>query len=445
MLENFTPEVLKSHPLLAEAYGEFLYKCPLINCARFSQGFADRDLRNKHVSGHERLHKCSHDGCDYSEVGFATGAQLSQHIQLCHDIGPENYTFPKVQRISCEKALNDAIDRDDVLAVRNICATMSDFPTQETGFLFKAIKRKSLKSALAIMELLGTESELNYRDRKGSTVLHEAVKLDHTELLEKIIETNFALNVKDYHGRSPLSIALRQGCFNAVILLMENCHLKPRYENVQVDEDFRIGIPLAASNGRDDILSCIVPPWGNAAGEIKDWEIPKDERISLCILQAIRGAASYNHESTVLLILRLGRDLDLEGHYHGQLKNALVKGRTAAAESFFKDSRDLSGRVDEKGRPYGDTLVEIIMKGDVTMMSRLLENGADVNYRSLQDQYTPLIAASKINNADMVQRLLENGADINIQENVQAAPLASHHRREGHSQLLPGNNADVNM
>lgn len=185
-LEEFSVEVLKRSPILNEAYGKMLFKCPVINCTRFYQGFATRPQRDKHVGQHERAHKCTHEGCDYKELGFATEAELRRHVELCHQYLPEEPTFPKVQRVNLAKALNDAIDRDDVQAVRDICCEISDCPLRQTGFILRAMKRRSVSTALVLVELLGTDVEMDHVDNKGRTALHEAVQIRNDGLFDRI-------------------------------------------------------------------------------------------------------------------------------------------------------------------------------------------------------------------------------------------------------------------
>lgn len=56
-----------------------------------------------------------------------------------------------------------------------------------------------------------------------------------------------------------------------------------------------------------------------------------------------------------------------------------------------------------------------IAKGDVEMVKKLIDLGADVNARSRG--LTPLMYAAKFNRVEIIKLLLENGADKNIKDN----------------------------
>lgn len=229
ILEKLSPQVFKDSPLLAEAYGRSLYKCPMIKCSRFQRGFASCNLRDEHLKSHERAHKCTVEGCEYLVIGFPTSADLARHKQLCHCELDEEFAFPSIKRASISQTLKDAIDRDDALAVRDLCADMSVYPTNETGFLFKAIKQKSFAAASVLLELLGS-NEIFYKGRNGRTVLHEVVETTHVDLLQRILSTDVDVNAEDAQRRTPLSIALQHGHFDAVRLLW-----RPAKGNLDLD------------------------------------------------------------------------------------------------------------------------------------------------------------------------------------------------------------------
>ena len=120
------------------------------------------------------------------ELGFPTETELRRHIELCHRVLSEEHTFPNVQRVNLSKALNDAIDRDDVEAVRDICSEISVCPLGQTGFVLRAMKRRSISTALVLVELRGTDVEMNHVDSQGRTALHEAVQIRNDGLFDRI-------------------------------------------------------------------------------------------------------------------------------------------------------------------------------------------------------------------------------------------------------------------
>ena len=412
ILEEHASGATKTRSLLTEAYGVSLFKCPLIQCPRFNRGFATRDLRDGHFKRHNRVHKCTFETCDYAELGFPTSGELTRHIRLCHDGSPGGFTFPSVKRVSANKALEDAIDRDDVLAVRDICSTLTEHPVEETGFLLRAVKKRKFNAALAIVELLGTEDEVNHQDRLERTALHEAVELDHGDLLQKILATDVNVNASDTHNQTPLSIALKRGYFHIVRLLLscDSINLEQKhsgYQYVHV-ESFQRGFLQAASRGHRDVLQTILPV-------IVKFIFFGQESLSNFISRALSEAASNNHKSTVMLILKMGHDLDLEKHYRGLLQRELRNGIEAMTKLFM--SRPKS-KMNGKEEISGKELVEAAANGDSKKVIHLLRNGANIDFISGLKQ-TALTAATEKGQLSMVRLLLEKGADVNFQSRDQ--------------------------
>ena len=81
-------------------------------------------------------------------------------------------------------------------------------PINETGFLFRAVSRKSFGAAFVLLELLGSH-EIHYKGKDRRTVLHKLMENMHVNFLKKILSTDIDVNAKDRHTQIPLSIALR--------------------------------------------------------------------------------------------------------------------------------------------------------------------------------------------------------------------------------------------
>ncbi len=388
--------------MLTEAYGRSLYKCPITRCTRFFSGFTTRHQRDKHLKGHERNHKCLAKGCDYSELGFASEGELSRHVQLCHSTSFEDFTFPNVRPISIGKVLNDAIDRDDPLAIRDICDAQTVHTIGETGFLLRAIKKKSFNAAMVVMELLGTTSEVGHRDKKGRTALHEAVvDVEFKTLLQEILQTDVDFQTKDDHGETPLSDALRGGHFHAVRMLLSIDEVD-LFSCSNTHKPFKAGVSLAAAAGQDDIIQSIfaVSVARAPVRELSKW-----------ISAVLNSAAFHSHESTVALILKLCQGLGMEKHYRGMLQEELPKGLEAVKKLLMKRAVDPEPEVDEKGKTQSCKLQKAAGTGDIATVTRLLEKGADINYNR-HNSLPALTYASRKGNLTMMKLLLDNGAGV---------------------------------
>ena len=412
ILEDFSAELPKRAPVLTEAYGIMLFKCPIIHCTRFYQGFATRQQRDKHVGQHERAHKCTNEGCDYRELGFPTEGELRKHVELCHRVLPEEPTFPKVQRVNLGKALNDAIDRDDVEAVRDICSGTSECPLRQTGFVLRAMKRRSITTALVLVELLGTDVEMNQVDSKGRTVLHEAVEIRNDGLIDRILDTGIKVDVRDHNGITPYWSALKHGYFHAIRSLMDHpaVDLIPQ-KHWQANQAYLKGLKEAAAAGIDDILKAQFSNFVTVSQSY--WNYRFDERISDDLSRIIAKAASNGHESTVQLILGLSRALDLEKRYIGLLKKESHNGIEAMAKFLMQRYGGAKPEIGKDGKTHGNVLANAARKDDPVLVMRLLTDGADIDYATPSLAYNALGAASSRGNLSMVTLLVEQGADVN--------------------------------
>ena len=432
-MEKLSPQVFGDSPLLTEAYGKSLYKCPFVQCPRFHRGFASCNLRDEHLRSHKRAYKCTVEGCDYLEIGFPTSVDLTRHKQLCHCELTEDFTFPSVKRASLSQTLKDAIDRDDASAVRDLCAEMLAYPINETGFLFRAVKRKSFGAALVLLELLGSD-EINHKAKDGRTVLHEVVKTNHVDILKKILSTDIDVHADDRH---PLSTALELGHFDAARLLWNASDGKLKVaKNGWNKAGWMKGFVRASSDGQDDIV-----PW--IFSTLVEHFTNRFPYMSVIISQALGGAASNNHENTVKIILDTGRALDLEKHYSSRLKKASRNGIEAIK---LLEQPEIDG----KGKTRGNALAIAALQDDSATVLRLLRNGADINYSSGLTR-NALQAAAEHGSLSMVNLLLDKGADVNAictpqsfrapSTALQAASIRGHDQVV---QLLLDKGADVN-
>ena len=401
----------KRSPILTEAYGKMLFKCPIISCTRFYQGFENTELRDKHLRQHERAHKCTHGGCDYRELGFPTEVELRRHVEICHNALPEEPTFPNVQRVNLSKALNDAIDRDDVQAVRDICSEMSACLPRQTGFILRAVKRRSISTALVLVELLGTDIEMNHVDSKGRTVLHEAVQIRNDDLFDRILDTEINVEVRGGDRLTPFLQALQQGYFHAIRLLMNHAAV-----NLIPDDGDRIyniyykGIKDAAAAGVDDILKALFSKFVSVCKSCAEDRFKTS--ISDDLTRILAKAASNRHESTVRLILELAHALDLESMYQGLLKSQLRHGVDAMTMFLMQRYGEAKSEIGKNGKTYGNALANAAMRDDSALVMRLLKDGADIDYAN-NLAYNALGAAASRGSLSMVSLLVEQGADIN--------------------------------
>ena len=417
VLEKFSAETQEDSTLLNEAYGQRLFKCPIVDCVSFHQGFRFRQHRDKHLDRHQRSYKCEHEGCDYGELGFPIESDLRSHVKLCHSVLPEEVIFPRVQSISLSKALNDAIDRDDECAVRDICYEIPLCPLQETGFLLRAVKRRSIMVALALVRLLGTDTELNHRDVRGRTALHEAVLIEHDELLNRILSTRIDVNAPDKDGCTPILIALKNGCLRAARLLMNHgAIVATGHETGFTRKYFETGMKNAAAGGENDIIKVLFPIFVDLCK-------PAEDLVNRGIKRIVAEAASRGHESTVIMILEMIRAQGLEKSYDGLLRKDLPRGIEVMTTFLMSHYGKAKCEVDKAGKTYGNALAKAALGDDFALVLRLLESGADINYADKHLAYNALGAACSRGKLSMVDLLLKQGADVNAEGGYKGTAL----------------------
>ncbi|KAK4220734.1 hypothetical protein QBC38DRAFT_493568 [Podospora fimiseda] len=89
--------------LLEKYYGIDLFRCSKVYCQHFYKGFSNREDRDKHVSRHDRPHRCSIEGCPRATFGYASKAELQKHGQEIHGDEPEFPNLPTVSKDEVNK------------------------------------------------------------------------------------------------------------------------------------------------------------------------------------------------------------------------------------------------------------------------------------------------------------------------------------------------------
>jgi ankyrin repeat protein len=246
-------EVIEDAPL-ARAYGTAIFKCPVVQCPYFDYGFSTRRVRDEHSKGHSREYKCTVSSCDYSSIGFSTNSALRRHSAICHESLPNIPTFPKAKRLSTARALKDAIDQGNDLAVRALATEISTAGSWETGFILQAVKRESWSVASILIEVLGTEAELNHRAADGKAALHFVAAKGNEGLLRKILEKCANLDLMDSRSRSALLYAILGLHFECAKLLLRSSFTRIIPYQTDVAQAFL----AAAADGQIEILQFLI-------------------------------------------------------------------------------------------------------------------------------------------------------------------------------------------
>jgi len=294
-------EVNEDAPL-ARAYGSAIFKCPNVHCSHFHHGFSTRRLRNEHLKGHSREYKCIDSSCDYSLIGFSTDSALRRHSAICHESLPNVPNFPKAKRLSTTRALNDAIDQGNDFAVQALATEILTAGSWETGFVLRAVKRESWSVASILIEILGTEAELNHRAADGKAALHVVAAKGNEGLLRKILDKCTNLDLTDSRSRSVSLYAILGLHFECAKLLLRRSSTTIIPDHTDVTQAFL----AAAADGHIEILQFLI---GNA--HRMKWSKQ---------FKALEVAAENGRGQVVRFLLEEGRQREIENLYPSVLR-----------------------------------------------------------------------------------------------------------------------------
>lgn len=82
-IENIDQTILteRERKALLELNDSGRFKCNRLQCSKFSEGFPERDERERHISNHERPYKCSVPDCFASRVEYTSQRDLDNHYK----------------------------------------------------------------------------------------------------------------------------------------------------------------------------------------------------------------------------------------------------------------------------------------------------------------------------------------------------------------------------
>jgi hypothetical protein len=401
-----TLEELQSNPsssqvsaLLIDAYGKLAFRCPVIQCPHFQQGFATELKREEHLKSHDRSYQCTHESCHYSIIGFPSASSLADHLNACHGGFDQPLfdqpSFPRVKKRSLEYALRDAIDKDDALAVRVLARELSAVPDRATDFLLRAVKKRNESLALILINILGSEADIQgvepgKTDKKKYSVVYEAAKYGHEELMKIILQLPYDIDfnyINGYRSRDvPIYKAVKKGQWQIVRLLVSS-------KNVMLKKSLYTTIlGRVASSGPEEALTEFLE-----LGQ-------KFFDIGPSILNAIRAAQKYDRYDTLKLLFEWGRKLGIEGNYPKSLGFTASKDLQETAADFLQGEM----MVHKNGASKGSSLQLAAVKGNFDMVLRLLDAGANVN--SWASFGTAVHAAASHGHTKIVEELLKRGA-----------------------------------
>jgi ankyrin repeat protein len=80
-------------------------------------------------------------------------------------------------------------------------------------------------------------------------------------------------------------------------------------------------------------------------------------------------------------------------------------------------------KLNENIQEWNEKLLEYSRNGNLNGVIECIKNGADVNYETGNNSWTPLIWSSSNGHLEIVKVLIENGVDVNYMDNSGGTPL----------------------
>lgn len=392
-LFSISPNAQTSKSLL-DSYGPLLFKCPIVQCPSFQQGFATQSARDNHYQVHEPPFKCPHKGCEYSILGFLAELTLKTHLRLCHDPISDQITFPKVNPRSVEDALNHAIDKDDITAINNFATELSLIVDRNTGFLLRAIQKGSQQAAVLISTLLGTKADLAHGDGNRRTAFFEAAQKGYAEVLNVLVSKHDILDTREMNGRTALFIAAFRGHKAVARLLID------KGVDASGTIDGWTALHRAARYGHEALVGLLLDQRVNANVKSFDGETP------------LHLAASNGNEAVVRLLLDEGAEVNLQNEKgEAALHQAAWKGHEAVVRLLIDKGAEVKAKANN-----GETALHKAINSGQEAIARLLLEGLDINAKDSSGR-TRLHWAAFYGKEAVATLLLDEGAEAEVKDN----------------------------
>ena len=268
---------------------------------------------------------------------------------------------------------------------------------------------------------LSAEESINQQNEQGQTLLHIAALNNDAELVEFLLTLNPDTEIKDNNGDTPLSAAVKDGCYDAAKVLAES----DAYIFAKNNEGLSV-YDIAEEKGREALDTVIT---GKTAEQQDGFG-----------KTALHFAAERLNEQAMETAAEKSRDLSLEDltgrtplmYIYENPENPaapklaallLLKGAEPVHGDFayFETAvlkRNLSMRFDD-----GETPLHFAAgRGDDGFVEYLIENGAQINAKDSSSS-TPLHEAVRNGRINSANLLIQAGADVNICDSAGNTPL----------------------
>jgi hypothetical protein len=342
---------------MLQYYGPRPFKCRFPQCEFWQYGFQKRASRDKHELSHDKPLKCYVKGCEFGVIGFLSNKMRRDHFKHAHRSDPTQLSFDAQSLVKDDigTLLSNLVQKDQVVVVRKILSAFPDaLQTNETRHKLQILA--AFAASGAMLELL-----------EGSAEYSEAI------LMSSVWVNCIPESINGHNGSTLRYILTRVDPFSkdtSKYFPKEKLDFLISQTSQLVSNDWLEGTKIWSNWLRSAFKSVLTQ--GSVVTDVKQILGGK---------KAIQAAASHSAGDQQLLHL-------------------------------WKDFRD-SSFFDKKWS--SQTLRKVAeFSCSITLAIYLLEQGADINGRTMPTHRTPLQRAAKNTSAEgaaIIRFLLLNGAD----------------------------------
>lgn len=354
----------------------------------------------KHIKNNNNLSK------EYNNEGFtvlheACRAGLADLVDVIIDNDDESNCILTVSKKSGQTPLHLAVINNHYLVVKSLLKlrqnTSTDIIKKQLNIKDKygesplslSINMSFKKGRNIIAELINANADINEKNEKGLTLLHQAILKEDTETAIYLLDNNADMNEKTLDNETPLQLSV-------------HCRLNEVVEALcRRGVDSSIGCPLwdALESNQEDIASILV----THGADTDCWSPGPDN----CLQTLLHRAIDDNKEEIAQFLIRSGCDLNSPRKPNNNDNNI-----------------DKTDNGDE-GYDNCTPLHLCCQWGLEQVVQTLVEHGANVNSRDA-DGKTPIHIAIQNQHSQIITLLLcHPNLDLSLRDKKGLSPFAT--------------------
>ncbi|MEO6811195.1 MAG: ankyrin repeat domain-containing protein, partial [Isosphaeraceae bacterium] len=316
----------------------------------------------------------------------------------------------------------------------------------------------------AVASLLAAGADANVKDRDGYTPLMHAAQEGNADIVSDLIAAGAKVNVKSTEKSTPISLAVGHADVLRV-LLKAGAKVKPYDLTLAVVngnlESIRLLIDaIRARKLTPDAETLSMAIWSDS-GSIDIVRLLLDAGLDVNARDGsgrpVLVAACWKSIELARLLLDSGADVNARGENGISALSASMMGRpTTLAQLLLERGADIENRMD--GNVKGETpliraagfvhdalvtgllkdpeKLAVVQANDDKMIRLLLEHGANLEARDLEQGRTALIHAAANGREHAVRLLIDAGADLNAQDERNGRTALMCTAIEGHANVV---------